>query len=166
MIGQEWDSCLVEVYTTVKNPLVENFAYEWKNDMAANVATLSWKGVLWRSSFLGNLKASDKKLGLQRILTWIKYYPSMCCFQHFKVSFEGLGLVFKHFYMLQCIVSCSVLMTCLIPKELLSPVGTIERLGKFLQCQFHCTFLKLFLEVIECTTKFWRIYIYIFPLDL
>jgi hypothetical protein len=34
-------------------------------------------------------------------------------FQYFKVIFEDLGLVFKHFYMLQHIVSCSILMTCL-----------------------------------------------------
>ena len=162
MIGQEWDSSLVEVYTTVKNPLVENFAYGWKNDMATNVATFFWKGVLWRSSFMGNIKALVKKLGLQRILAWIKYYPSMCCFQHFKVIFEGLGLVFKRFYMLQCIVSCSVLMTCLIPKELLFQVGTIESSSKFLQCQSHCTFFNHFLGVIECTTKFWRIYKYIY----
>jgi hypothetical protein len=114
MIGQEWDSCLMEVYAMVKSPLVENFAHGWKNDMVANVLTIFWNGVLWRSFFLGNLKALDKKLGLQRTLTWIKYYPSMCCFQYFKVIFEGLGLVFKHFYMLQCIVSCSILMTCLI----------------------------------------------------
>jgi hypothetical protein len=115
----------VEVYTKVKSPPVENFAHGWKNDMAANVATLFWRGVLRRSSFLGNLKASDKKLGHQRTLTWIKYYPSMCCFQHFKVIFEGLGLVFKHFHMLQRIVSCSVLMTCLIPKGPLFAIGII-----------------------------------------
>jgi hypothetical protein len=144
MIGQKWDSCPVEVYTTVKNPPVENFAHGWKNDMAANVATLFWRGVLQRSSFLGNLKASDKKLGLWGTLTWIKYYPSMCCSQHFKVIIEGLGLVFKHFYMLQCIVSCSVLMTCLTPKWLLSPVGTIESLGKFPQCQFSLWFFETF----------------------
>jgi hypothetical protein len=114
MNGWEWGSCPVEVYTKVKSSLVENFAHGWKNDMAANVATLFWRGLLRRSIFLGNLKASDKKVGLQRTLTWIKYYPSICCFQHFKVIFEGLGLVFKHFNMLQCIVSCSVLMTCLI----------------------------------------------------
>jgi hypothetical protein len=30
----------VEVYTKVKSPPVGNFAYGWKNDMAANVATL------------------------------------------------------------------------------------------------------------------------------
>jgi hypothetical protein len=46
MIGQERDSCPVEVYTMVKNPPVENFAHGWKNDMAANVATLFWRGVL------------------------------------------------------------------------------------------------------------------------
>jgi hypothetical protein len=114
MIGQEWDSFLVYIYTTVNSPPVENFAHGWKNDMSTNVVILFWRGVLRRSSFLGNLKALDKKLGLWRILTWIKYYPSMYCFQHFKIIFEGLGLVFKHFYMLQCIVSCSVLITYLI----------------------------------------------------
>jgi hypothetical protein len=97
MIGQKWDSCPVEVYTMVKNPPVENFAHGWRSDMAANVATLFWRGVLRRSSFLGNLKASDKKLGLRRTLTWIKYYPSMWCFQHFKVIIEGLGLVSRIF---------------------------------------------------------------------
>jgi hypothetical protein len=114
MIGQELESCPVEVYTTIKNLPVENFAHGWNNDMVAKMATFFWRRVVWRSSFLGNLKTLDKKLGLQRTLTWIKYYPSMCCFQHFKVIFEGWGLVFKHFYMLQCIVSFSLLMTCLI----------------------------------------------------
>jgi hypothetical protein len=78
-----------------------------KNDMAANMATLNWRGVLWRSSFLGNLKETrnlDNKLGLWRTLTWIKNYPSMCWFQHLEATF----------YMLQYIVSCSVLITCLI----------------------------------------------------
>jgi hypothetical protein len=64
----------------------------------------------------------------------------MCCFQHFKVTFEGLGLVFKHFYMLQCMVSCIVLMTCLIPKGPMSPVGIIGPHN----VNFHCDFLKLF----------------------
>ena len=35
-----------------------------KNDMDANVATLFRRGVLRRSNFLGDLKASDKKLDL------------------------------------------------------------------------------------------------------
>jgi hypothetical protein len=131
--------------------------------MAANVATLFWRGVLRRSSFLGNLKALDKKLGLQRTLTWIKYYPSMCCFQHFKVIFEGLGLVYKHFHMLQCIVSCSILMTCLIPKGPLFIVGII---GSH-DVNFHCDFLKRFLDVRKCTTSFlWILFFIFFPLDL
>jgi hypothetical protein len=100
MIGQEWD-CPVQVYSTVKNSPMENFAHRWKNDMATNMATLFWRGILQKSSFLGNLKALNKKLGLWRTLSWIKYYPSMCCFQHFKVIFKGLGLVFKHFHMFQ-----------------------------------------------------------------
>ena len=140
----------MEIYTTVKNPLVKNFVHGWKNDMAANVATLFWRGVLWKLSFLGNLKASYKKLGLWRTRTWIKYYPSMCCFQHFKVIFEGLGLVFKHFCMLQRKVSCSILMTCLIPKGLLSLVGIM---GSH-DVNFHCDFLRLFLEVRKSTTRF------------
>ena len=45
-----------------------------KDDMDANVVTLSGRGVLWRSSFLGNLKALDKKLDLRRIPTLIKYF--------------------------------------------------------------------------------------------
>jgi hypothetical protein len=123
---------------------VENFAHGWKNDMAANVATLFWRGVLQKSSFLGNLKASDKKLGLRRTLTWIKYSPSMCHFQHFKVIFEGFGLVFKHFYMLQCIVSCSILMTCLTPKGPLFPVKLIGSLGRFPRCQFSLWFFETY----------------------
>jgi hypothetical protein len=74
----------------------------------------------------------------------------MCYFQHFKVIFEGLGLVFKHFHMLQCIVSCSVLMTCLIPKGPLFPIGKIGSHN----VNFHCDFLKRFLEVRKCTTRF------------
>ena len=40
-----------------------------KTDMDANVATLLLRGVLRKSSFLGYLKALDKKLDLRRILT-------------------------------------------------------------------------------------------------
>ena len=36
--------------------------------------TLFRRGVLWRSSFLGNLNSSDKKLDLWRTPTWIKYF--------------------------------------------------------------------------------------------
>ena len=66
MIGWEWSSCLVEVYTTVKSQLVENFTHRWKNEMAANMAILIWRGIqiFQRSSFLENLKASNKKLNL------------------------------------------------------------------------------------------------------
>jgi hypothetical protein len=165
MIGQKWDSCPVEVYTTVKNPSVENFAHGWKKWHGYQCGNTFLKRGSPEVKFLGNLKASDKKLGLRRTLTWIKYYPSMCCFQHFKVIIGGLGLVFKHFYMLQCIVSCSVLMTCLTPKGLLSPIGTIESLGKFPQCQFSLWFFEtvfggegMYYQVLDS--------IYFFPLDL
>jgi hypothetical protein len=60
----------------------------------------------------------------------------MCSFQHFKVIFEGLELVFKHFYMLQRIVSCSVINDMLNPIGLLSPIGIIGNLIKFPRCQF------------------------------
>ena len=53
---------------------MENFVHEWKNDMLANMATLFWRGVLWGSGFLGNLKALDKKLDLQRTPTQIEYF--------------------------------------------------------------------------------------------
>ena len=33
-----------------------------------------WRGVLRKSSFLGYLKALDKKLDLRRILTWMRYF--------------------------------------------------------------------------------------------
>ena len=89
----------------------------------------------------------------------------MCCFQHFKVIIEGLGLVFKHFYMLQCIVSCSVLMTCLIPKGLLCSMETIESLGKFPQCQFSLCFFETFFEI---EGMYYQVLdnIIFFPLDL
>jgi hypothetical protein len=163
--------------------------------MTANVVTLFWRGVLRRSSFLGNLKASDKKLGLWKTLTWIKYYPSICCFQYFKVIFEGLGLVFKHFYKLRYIVLCRDLITCLIftrgwlcfpksssnlpykckeqhwkkkhfpqfptigscstlltPKEPKSMWGQLEVWVGSSYINFHCDFLKLFLEIEKCTS--------------
>ena len=41
-----------------------------KSDMVTNMATLLARGVLWRSSFLGNLKPSDKKLDLWATPTW------------------------------------------------------------------------------------------------
>lgn len=40
-----------------------------ENDIVANMATLFDRGVLERSSFLGNLKPLDKKLGLRRTPT-------------------------------------------------------------------------------------------------
>ena len=70
LIGQEWYCCRVVVYTMAKKPLVENFVHGCKDDMA----TLWWRGVLCRSSFLGNLKTLDKKLGLWITPTWMKYY--------------------------------------------------------------------------------------------
>ena len=70
LIGQEWHFCLVVVHIAVKSPLVENFVHGWQNDMVTNVATLLGRGVLWRSSFLGNLKILDKRLGLRRTPTF------------------------------------------------------------------------------------------------
>ena len=58
------------VYTTAKTSPVDDFKHGWQNDMATNMAILFAKGGLWRSSFLGNLKPSDKKLGLWRTPTW------------------------------------------------------------------------------------------------
>ena len=58
------------MYTATKTSLVENFKHEWKNDMDANMANLFFRGVLWRSSFLGNLKPLDNKLDLQETPTW------------------------------------------------------------------------------------------------
>ena len=45
-----------------------------KNDMGANIATFLARGVLWRSSFWGNLKPSCKKLGLRKTPTWGFYF--------------------------------------------------------------------------------------------
>ena len=41
-----------------------------KIGMVANMTTLFTRWVLWRSSFLGNLKPLDKKLGLWITPTW------------------------------------------------------------------------------------------------
>ena len=51
-------------YTMTKTSLVKNFKNGRINDMATNMATHFARGVLHRSSFLGNLKASDKILDL------------------------------------------------------------------------------------------------------
>ena len=53
-----------EAYTTAMTSPVENFKHGWKYDMGVNLATLFTKGILWRSSFLGNFKPLDKKLSL------------------------------------------------------------------------------------------------------
>ena len=39
-----------------------------ENDMVANMATIFAEGVIWKSSFLGNLEPSNKKLDLWRTL--------------------------------------------------------------------------------------------------
>ena len=64
MIGYRMGSSPVGVHTMVKAFPVENFNNGWKNDMVANMATLSAKGVFGRSSFLGDLGPSYMKLGL------------------------------------------------------------------------------------------------------
>jgi hypothetical protein len=65
MIGYEIDSSPVRGSTTDKTSLVENFKNGCKNDMA----TIFGREILRRSSFLGNLKPSNKKLGLPRTPT-------------------------------------------------------------------------------------------------
>ena len=66
MIGYKVGSSPARVYTMAKTSHVENFNGEWMNDVAPNIATPFARGVLWRLSFLDNLKPLDKKLGLQR----------------------------------------------------------------------------------------------------
>ena len=74
LIGQEQHSCPVVIYSAPKSPLVENIVHGWKKmTWMPTWRTLFRRGVLWRSSFLGNLKASDKKLDLRRTPAWIKY---------------------------------------------------------------------------------------------
>ena len=68
MIGHKMGSFAIRVYTTVNTSPVENHDNGLRNDMVANMATLRG-GVLRRSSFLGNLKPSYKKLGLRRTTT-------------------------------------------------------------------------------------------------
>ena len=52
-----------------QEPFGEELCTWMKNGMAISVATYFWRGVFRRSSFLGNLKALDKKLGLRRTST-------------------------------------------------------------------------------------------------
>ena len=62
MICYEMGSPSVGVYTMAKD-----FSVWMEINMVANMVTRFFaRGVLWRSSFLGNLKPSNKKLGLQR----------------------------------------------------------------------------------------------------
>ena len=70
MIGYEMGSSLIGVYTMAKTFLVENFKHKRKIDMDVNMTTLFDRGVLRRSSFLGNLKSSVKKLDVRRTPTW------------------------------------------------------------------------------------------------
>ena len=77
-IGWKWHSCLVVVCTMAKSPLVESFVHGWKKWHGCQRGDIFLKGGgLWKSSFLGNLKASNKKLGLRRTPTWIKYIFSL-----------------------------------------------------------------------------------------
>ena len=69
MIGSENGFFTSQGTLWPKTSPVENFKYGWKIDMVANKATFFARGVLKRSSFLGNLKPSDKKLHLWRTPT-------------------------------------------------------------------------------------------------
>ena len=64
MIGYKTCASPTRVYTTAKSSLVKNFKHEWKYDVDANMATHFARGVLRRSSFLGNFEPPNKKLGL------------------------------------------------------------------------------------------------------
>ena len=55
---------LARVYIAEKTILMENFKCGFENDMDVNMATLFARGILWRWSFLSNLKPSYKKLDL------------------------------------------------------------------------------------------------------
>jgi hypothetical protein len=70
MIGYKMGPSSVGVDTMGKTSLVKNSKHGWKNDTATNMTTLFARWVLWRSSFLGNLNPSHKKLGLMRTPTW------------------------------------------------------------------------------------------------
>ena len=52
----------------------ENIMHGWEMTCMPMWRTHYFRGVLWRSSFLGNLKASDKKLDLRRTPTLMKYF--------------------------------------------------------------------------------------------
>ena len=69
MIGYEMGSSPAVVYTTPKTSMVEDFKHEWKNDMVVcqHGNFFFARGVLWRSSLLGNLKPWEDKLDFQRI---------------------------------------------------------------------------------------------------
>ena len=54
MIGYEMGFSPALVYTTSKTSPVENFKFEWKNDMDANITIFFTRGVLQRPSFLDN----------------------------------------------------------------------------------------------------------------
>ena len=73
MIAYKVGSSPARVYTMAKTSQVENFNHGWKNDLAINMATPFARGVLQRSSFLDNLKPSNKKLGLQTEYTNLRF---------------------------------------------------------------------------------------------
>ena len=71
LIGCKMSSSPIGVYTTAKTCPVENFKHRWKNDIVTNIATfVLLGGVFQKSSFLGNLKPSDKKLDPRKTPTW------------------------------------------------------------------------------------------------
>ena len=81
LIGYKMGSSLAKVYTLTKISMVENFKHGWKIDMVVNMPTLFAKEVLWKSSFLGNLKPSNKNLGLRRTLNWgilLMFFQLVC----------------------------------------------------------------------------------------
>jgi len=66
MIGYQMGSSPVGVYTLAKTSSMKNSKHERNNDMDVNMATVFVRGVLWRSSFLVNLKPLNLKLDLWR----------------------------------------------------------------------------------------------------
>ena len=66
LIGSKMNHSSVGVYTASKTFPVDNFKHGWKNDMVVIMGAHFANGILHRSSFLGNLKPLDKKLGLHR----------------------------------------------------------------------------------------------------
>jgi hypothetical protein len=149
MIGRKWDSCPVEVYTTVKNPLVEYFAHGWKNDMAASVATFLTRSSL-EVKFLGQPQSLGQETWPPENSNLNKILSKHVLFSTFQGHFWRLGACFQAFSHAPTYSTCSVLMTCLISKRPLFAVGII---GSH-DVNFHCDFLKLFLEVRKCTTSF------------